>query len=290
MLKRFIMLCFALCGLGALALAAAPTISTITPSSGPIGVKVTLHGSGYTGATAVYFACRNPNGVSQTVTASFTVVSASYITAIVPSGATTGVITVIVPNSKVTSATSFTVVPAPTISSFLPSNVAIGQKVALTGTSFTGATAVKFNGTAAASFTVVSATSITAIVASGTASGVITVTTPGGTATSATKFTVIPAPTIISISPTSGLVGGKITLHGSNFTGATAVYFNAMSTTGGSAPGVTNELLAATFTIVSASYITAIVPKGAATGPIIVVTPGGSVTSVTSYIVNPAVN
>ena len=55
--------------------------------------------------------------------------------------------------------------------------------VTITGTNFTGATAVSFGGTAAISFTVVSATSITAVVAGG-ASGNISVTTPVGAATS----------------------------------------------------------------------------------------------------------
>src|SRR5262249_36774896 len=60
----------------------------------------------------------------------------------------------------------------------------------ITGTSFMGATAVAVNGVAVSAFTVNSATQITATVASGTTSGKITVTTPGGTATSASNFTV----------------------------------------------------------------------------------------------------
>ena len=73
-------------------------------------------------------------------------------------------------------------VPAPAISSFTPANAGSGTTVTITGTNFTGATAVSFGGTAAASFTVVSATSITAVVAAG-ASGSVSVTTAGGTAT-----------------------------------------------------------------------------------------------------------
>src|SRR6185436_19433035 len=90
-----------------------------------------------------------------------------------------------------TSATDFTVVPpAPTITTFSPTSGQVGAAVTITGTNFNGATSVRFNGTAA-TFTVVSATQINTSVPSGATTGRITVTTPGGTATSATDFTVV---------------------------------------------------------------------------------------------------
>jgi hypothetical protein len=61
----------------------------------------------------------------------------------------------------------------PMITSFTPTSAGQGTTVTLTGSAFSGATAVKFNGTAASSYTVVSATSITAVVAAGTTSGTI---------------------------------------------------------------------------------------------------------------------
>jgi hypothetical protein len=76
----------------------------------------------------------------------------------------------------------------PTITSFTPTAAATGQTVTITGTNFTGATAVSFGGTAATSFIEVSATSITAVVAAGT-TGTVSVTTPGGTGTSSGTFT-----------------------------------------------------------------------------------------------------
>jgi hypothetical protein len=69
----------------------------------------------------------------------------------------------------------------PTITAITPTTSAAGATVTITGTNFTGATAVSFGGTAASSFTVVNATTITAIVGSG-ASGSVSVTTPNGTA------------------------------------------------------------------------------------------------------------
>ena len=86
-------------------------------------------------------------------------------------------------------------VPNPTITSFTPSNAcaASGASVVITGTNFTGSTAVKFNGVNA-SFIVNSDTQITAQLPALATSGALTVTTPGGTATSATSFTVIATP------------------------------------------------------------------------------------------------
>jgi uncharacterized protein (TIGR03437 family) len=89
-----------------------------------------------------------------------------------------------------------TVTPPPTIARFTPSSGPAGTAVTLTGTRFTGATAVSFNGAAATSFSVTSATRITATVPAGATSGAITVITPGGSATSATSFSVtVPPPT-----------------------------------------------------------------------------------------------
>ncbi|NML65890.1 T9SS type A sorting domain-containing protein [Hymenobacter sp. RP-2-7] len=81
------------------------------------------------------------------------------------------------------------VVLAPTITSFTPATGAVGTTVTITGTNFTGATAVSIGGQAISGYTVVSATSITLVVpASVAASGPLTVVTPGGTATSTTSF------------------------------------------------------------------------------------------------------
>ena len=82
----------------------------------------------------------------------------------------------------------------------------------ITGTGFTGATAVEFGTTAATSVTVVNDTTITADSPAGTGVVDVTVTTPGGTsATSpADQFTYMPrpSPTVTGLSPTSGPTAG----------------------------------------------------------------------------------
>ena len=95
--------------------------------------------------------------------------------------------------------TATLVVAAPTITSFTPVNACAssGSTVVITGTGFTGASAVTFGGTAATAFTVNSATQITATVGAGT-TGKIAVTTAGGTVTSTGDFTVNPLPVISS--------------------------------------------------------------------------------------------
>lgn len=85
---------------------------------------------------------------------------------------------------------------APTIGSFSPTSGAVGVTVTITGTNLDGATAVRFNG-ASASFSGVSGTQVQATVPAGASSGPISVTTPGGTATSTASFTVTSPPTAV---------------------------------------------------------------------------------------------
>ena len=158
---------------------AAPTVSGFSPTSGSPGSTVTITGTGFTGASSVTF-----NGSAST----YTVNSDTQITATVPSGATSGPISVTTSAGSGTSSSSFTVtatVAKPTITSISPTSGRVGTVVAITGTALTGATSVKFGGGVSATYTVVSATRINATVPAGAASGGITVTTPGGSATSA---------------------------------------------------------------------------------------------------------
>ena len=85
--------------------------------------------------------------------------------------------------------------PSPTITSFMPTAAFAGDTVTITGTNFTGASAVSFGNSPAAYFTVSSATSIKAVAGSGS-SGDVKVVTPAGTATLAGFTLNISAPSI----------------------------------------------------------------------------------------------
>jgi hypothetical protein len=103
---------------------------------------------------------------------------------------------------------------APTISSFTPAKAALGSVVTITGSGFTGATSVKFLGVAAANISVVSSTSIHATVPTLARSGKISVTAPGGVASSATIFTVLPG---IALTPVAGPPSSAPAVSGSGF-------------------------------------------------------------------------
>jgi len=70
---------------------------------------------------------------------------------------------------------------------------------------------VRFNGVSASSFTVTSATAIQATVPAAATIGPLSVTTPGGTATSATNFAVTVALTVSKSSGPLGLGTGTVT-------------------------------------------------------------------------------
>ena len=237
-----------------------PTITDFSPTSGAAGTSITINGTNFIGATAVSL-----NGVS----ASFIVSSATAIQATVPAGATTGPVSVTTPGGAATSATNFTVVNPPTITSFSPTSGPVGTNVTINGTGLTGATAVTFN-SVSGSFIVTSDTVIQATVPAGATTGPVSVTTPGGAATSASNFTVVSPPTINNFTPTAGPLGTGVTINGTNFGGTTSVTFNGVS---------------AAFTVNSPTTIQATVPVGAMTGPVSVTTPGGTAMSASNFTV-----
>src|SRR5262249_38508139 len=140
-----------------------------------------------------------------------------------PGNATSGKISVTTAGGTATSANDFVV--APRITSFMPTRGAVNTDVTITGSNFTGASAVKFNGSAGTVSTV-TASAITVTVPATATSGKISVTTPAGTAVSAGSFLVTPG--ITSFSPATGAANATVIITGTALTGATAVRFNGL--------------------------------------------------------------
>jgi formylglycine-generating enzyme required for sulfatase activity len=250
----------------------APTLASVAPTSGPTtgGTTITLTGTNLTGATSV-----TVGGVAAT---SVSVVSSTTVTAVTPAG-TAGAKTVSVttPGGTANLTNAFTyVVPAPTLASVAPTSgpTTGGTTITLTGTNLTGATSVTVGGVAATGVTVVNATTVTAVTPAGTAGAkTVSVTTPGGTANLTNAFTyVVPAPTLASVSPTSGPTTGgtTITLTGTNLTSATSVTVGGVAATG--------------VTVVNATTVTAVTPAGTAGArDVAVTTPSGTATAAGAF-------
>lgn len=242
----------------------APNIASFTPASGNVGTSVIISGANFTGASSVTF-----GGVS----ASFTVNSATQITATVPGGAATGRIAITTPNGTAQSGPNFTVTTLPVISGFNPASAGIGASIVITGANFVSVSSVSFNNVNAPGYVVNSAAQITVNVPATASTGPIRVTTASGTATSAVHFVVVPAPAITSFTPTSGAARTSVKITGTGFTGVSAVSFNNVNAT--------------TFGANSDTQITAEVPAGATTGLVRVTTPGGLATSAATFTVLP---
>jgi uncharacterized repeat protein (TIGR01451 family) len=217
---------------------------------------IQIYGTNFINAGAVRF---------NNLLAVFTVNSNTNITAIVPSNALTGPISVVAPAGLAISATNF--FAAPRIDSFSPTVGGPSTSVTINGLNLTNASAVRFNG-ATANFNVVSSERITATAPNGVTSGPITVVTPGGTVTSTGNFFV--APRISGFSPSGGPTGAVVTITGVNFLGATNVRF-----------GGTNAVI----TSVTTNQIVATVPARAPTGPVSVSAPAGSATTTSNFVV-----
>ena len=69
----------------------------------------------------------------------------------------------------------------------------------------------------------------------------------------------------------SGKVGQPVQILGQGLTGTTGVTFNGIPAT--------------SFTVLRDTFMTAVVPDGATTGPVVVTTPTGALTSNKSFVV-----
>lgn len=188
-----------------------------TPKAGPAGTTVTIWGSAF-GPTPAQNTVQF-NGTAAAVSAA----SPTTLVVTVPSGATTGPISVTAPNGSATSAGAFTVGPdpAPTVTSFSPAIAVAGTTLTLNGSGFQAVVAnnrVKV-GVAGGSLATASQSQITATVPAGTGSGLISVATPFGIGTSPTELFVPPSP----YGPTDVDFTGKLVFGQAAGVGITAV-------------------------------------------------------------------
>lgn len=192
-------------------------VTGFTPRSGPLagGNEVTINGQGFTNDTQVLFGAFSSPRI--------TFVSVTQLKAIAPRGQSADVVDLIVYNKNgvSTQRRAYAYVADTRITSLAPVTgpLAGGTTITLTGTGFTGATAVRFGTVDAASFTVVSGTELTAVTPAATTAGAVdvTVVTPSGSWTTKGGFTFFdPAGAFGAFAVTPRLVrpGDTVTLTG----------------------------------------------------------------------------
>jgi hypothetical protein len=249
----------------------APVVSSASPSHEPLagGIQVTIAGSYFTGATAVFFGAQQAKIEQVLDNAVIVVVPAGVVGGPVP-------IAVLTPTGSSNTDVTFTYdAPPPDVSSLSPPTGPMGggNTVVVSGRYFTGATAVTFGSTSAGAFTVDSDSHITATAPafnSGLPDVAVSVTTPSGrgTSTLAYHYTIpVQAPTIESLTPTSGSTRGgtPLVIRGDNFMGALSVNLGSIALTAGQ------------FTVDSDTQITVptpIIPDDLAAKLLVIVTTG----------------
>lgn len=240
----------------------APVISGFSPVSAPPGAELTISGHHFSSTAA-----ENNVLINETV-ATVTEADSNSLKIRVPTGASTGRITVTVQGRAASSADVFavedTTAAAPVISGFSPMEGIAGDPVTIQGSNFSltrEENLVYVNGVRA-SVTIASTNMLRIVVPQEAASGKISIRVNGKEVTSAQDFTVPEAPVISSFSPAEGPEGTELTILGTHF-GATPaanmVYLN-------------NTAIPATFA--SEHMLKISIPVGASTGRISVTANG----------------
>lgn len=145
-----------------------------------------------------------------------------------------------------------------------------GATIGIFGQGFTSTSVVQFGGVQATNVKLSGSSFLFATVPTGALTGSVTVTTDGNTLTSNQPFRV--KPQVLSFNPPSGSVGTQVTITGTGFTQTNGVGFG--------------DNVPAEFTVNSDTQVTATVPAGAKTGPVGVVTQGGTAVSSATFTVN----
>ena len=165
--------------------ALAPTVTRLSPTSGPAGggTVVTVYGSNLTGASSVRFGTKSATHVS--------VVNSGELKVTAPSGTGTVDVTVTTPGgtSAISSKDRYSYFIRPSVSSLSPASgpAAGGNRVAVYGSNLTGASSLRFGTKSATHVSVVNSGELKVTAPSGTGTVDVTVTTPGGTSAISSK-------------------------------------------------------------------------------------------------------
>jgi hypothetical protein len=184
---------------------AAPTITSISPVSGPLAgsTTVTITGTNLIGTSGVL--------LGSTPATTVTVVSSTSMTCATPAEAA-GTVSVVLttPSGNVTDTSAYTYQAAPTITNVSPSvgPLSGGSIVTITGLNLSGTTSVSFGTNAATAVTVTSPTNVTCLPPTGTTGAVsIILAAPGGAVTYTNAYTYQAASVITSALTASGTAG-----------------------------------------------------------------------------------
>jgi alpha-tubulin suppressor-like RCC1 family protein len=160
-------------------------LNSFSPGAGLVGTTITLTGVGL-GTTQLVT-------IGGVVAPGFTVNAAgTVLTVTVPAGAQSGAVAVLGSGGTAWGGTAFQVLVAPAISSFAPTAVAPGATVTVTGSNLGGTTALQVGGITITGFQVNAAgTALTFTVPTGLAGGLISLSTPAGTATSSAPLAIV---------------------------------------------------------------------------------------------------
>jgi hypothetical protein len=254
----------------------APSITSLSTTSGAVGAQVVITGTGFGSADntlAVTF-----NGIPATVAGSWTTTQVSVN---VPTGDPVGAGNVVVSvNGVASQPASFTVLPTPVITSLSVTSGVAGSTLTITGQNFgstQGAGYVEATLVCFPSVTSWSSTTVNVTMCGGQDSGLESIyVSAAGVLSNPVSYTILPS--ITGLSPSSGPVGTAVFITGSALcpvSGTLSVTFNGVPIT---------------VTPTCANYggydgITATVPTGATSGNI-VVTGGGLVSNPVPFTVN----
>ena len=240
----------------------APVISVFFPQTGAPGTAVSIEGANFiSGGTTVFFP-----GVSTGVSASY--IGPTEVSAIVPTGAGNGPITVITSAGTNVSTNTFLASDLPSIASFSPNAGVIGASVTIFGGNFFAGTKVKFGNVLSTSVSIVSSTEITATVPTGAVTDPITVITTDGSITTTSNFLTGSGPVVTGFSPAMGGLNSTVSIGGFNLSAVSAVTFN----------GVSEYITGESDTNLQVNLITT-----AGTGPIKVTSAAGSFTTSNNF-------